>query len=401
MYTDYRPTPLQHYIFPSGADGLYLVVDEKGTFREDNFQKAIAAMMSESGSAGGKGDGGGGEGGDGGGKLVKGKRKSGNGKDNVSDIYKIVRMIMERQYQPVIVFSFSKRECETHALAMSKLDFSDDEERTLITQIFNNAIDSLSSDDKQLPQVINILPLLKRGIGIHHSGLLPILKEVIEILFQESLLKCLFSTETFSMGLNMPAKTVVFTSVRKWDGVTFRCVSSGEYIQMSGRAGRRGLDEKGIVICMMDEQLDTDIAKNMIKGESDILNSSFHLGYNMLLNLLRVEDQNPLKMMIRSFHQFQNTNKTPALMKRLEELEEKKKEVETKFVVGLGELEELWKLREQKKKYEGEKESSDDGSGKCVAIFKSREISESGSYWFISSSINHTTNTNKQYRQKS
>ena len=97
----------------------------------------------------------------------------------------------------------------------------------------------LPDADKELPQIKNILPLLRRGIGIHHSGLLPILKEIIEILFQEGLLKVLFATETFSIGLNMPAKTVVFTSVRKWDGKGFRWVSGGEYIQMSGRAGRR------------------------------------------------------------------------------------------------------------------------------------------------------------------
>jgi hypothetical protein len=127
-----------------------------------------------------------------------------------------------------------------------------------VTSVFFNAIDSLSDDDKKLPQVEHILPLLKRGIGIHHGGLLPILKEVIEILFQEGLLKvrrghrvslrfnlclnislfyvvspqCLFATETFAMGLNMPAKTVVFTNVRKFDGSQFRVISSGEYIQV-------------------------------------------------------------------------------------------------------------------------------------------------------------------------
>lgn len=136
---------------------------------------------------------------------------------------------------------------------------------------------------------------MKRGIGIHHGGLLPILKEVIEILFQEGLLKALFSTETFSMGLNMPAKTVVFTSVRKFDGTDFRVVTSGEYIQMSGRAGRRGLDDRGIVIMMVDEELEPVQAKTMIKGESDSLNSSFHLGYNMLLNLLRVEEAGKIR----------------------------------------------------------------------------------------------------------
>jgi ATP-dependent RNA helicase DOB1 len=94
--------------------------------------------------------------------------------------------------------------------------------------------------------------IIKKGIGIHHGGLLPLLKEVVELLFQEGLLKVLFSTETFSMGLNMPARTVVFTSIKKWDGEKSRWITGGEYIQMSGRAGRRGLDKKGITILMMD-----------------------------------------------------------------------------------------------------------------------------------------------------
>lgn len=85
----------------------------------------------------------------------------------------------------------------------------------MIASVFNNATAGLSEEDRALPQIEHILPLLKRGIGIHHGGLLPLLKEVIEILFQEGLIKVLFATETFSIGLNMPAKTVIFTNVRR------------------------------------------------------------------------------------------------------------------------------------------------------------------------------------------
>jgi len=109
----------------------------------------------------------------------------------------------------------------------------------------------------------SMLPMLKRGIGLHHSGLLPIVKEVIEILFQEGKIKILFTTETFSMGINMPARTVVFTSVEKYDGKDFRLVGGGEYIQMSGRAGRRGIDERGLVIMMVDKKIEPDSAKEL------------------------------------------------------------------------------------------------------------------------------------------
>jgi len=214
---------------------------------------------------------------------------------------------MIKNYNPVIVFSFSKRECENHALSMSQLAFNDDAEKDMVGKVFENAISSLSEEDRGLPQIQHILPLLRRGIGIHHSGLLPILKEVIEILFQEGLIKVLFATETFSIGLNMPAKTVVFTSLRKFDGKEQRWISPSEFVQMAGRAGRRGLDDRGIVILMIDEKMDPQVARNIVKGEQDRLNSAFYLGYNMILNLIRVEGISPEYMLEKCFYQFQNT----------------------------------------------------------------------------------------------
>jgi ATP-dependent RNA helicase DOB1 len=185
---------------------------------------------------------------------------------NNSDMQKVITMIMKKNYHPVIVFSFSKKGCESNALQLSKMDFNDESEKDLVKSVFENAVQSLGDDDRTLPQIEHLLPLLRRGIGIHHSGLLPILKEVIEILFQEGLLKVLFATETFSIGLNMPAKTVMFTSVRKFDGKESRWLSGGEYIQMSGRAGRRGLDVRGVVILMIDEKMEPAVAKSMLKG---------------------------------------------------------------------------------------------------------------------------------------
>lgn len=103
-----------------------------------------------------------------------------------------------------------------------------------------------------------LLPLLQKGIGVHHGGLLPIAKEIVEIMFQEGLLKVLFTTETFSMGINMPARTVIFTALEKFDGDEFRFITGGEYIQMSGRAGRRGLDDKGVCILMANKSMEHD-----------------------------------------------------------------------------------------------------------------------------------------------
>uniref|UniRef100_A0A671T8Z4 RNA helicase n=1 Tax=Sinocyclocheilus anshuiensis TaxID=1608454 RepID=A0A671T8Z4_9TELE len=309
VYTDYRPTPLQHYVFPAGGDGLHLVVDENGEFREDNFNTAMQVLRDAGdtgGNAGGKWD-------------PKGRK---GGTKGPSNVFKIVKMIMERNFQPVIIFSFSKKECEAYALQVAKLDFNTDDEKKLVEEVFNNATDCLSDEDKKLPQVEHVLPLLKRGIGIHHGGLLPILKETIEILFSEGLLKALFATETFAMGINMPARTVLFTSARKFDGKDFRWITSGEYIQMSGRAGRRGMDERGIVIFMVDEKMSPAVGKQLLKGSADPLNSAFHLTYNMVLNLLRVEEINPEYMLEKSFYQFQHYRAVPGVVEKMKKLEE-------------------------------------------------------------------------------
>uniref|UniRef100_A0A8L8K264 Superkiller viralicidic activity 2-like 2 n=1 Tax=Heligmosomoides polygyrus TaxID=6339 RepID=A0A8L8K264_HELPZ len=300
VYTDYRPTPLQHFIFPVGGEGLYEVVNIQGQFREDKFTQAMSGLA----AVGDKAAGG-----------VKQGRKGGAKVD--SNVVKIIRTIKERDMLPCIIFSFSRKECEAYALSLKDMDFNDEEEKKLVREIYNSAIDLLSDEDKKLPQIGQILPLLMRGIGVHHSGLLPILKETVEILFGEGLLKTLFATETFSMGLNMPARTVLFTSARKFDGNDNRWITSGEYIQMSGRAGRRGKDDRGLVILMVDHKMSSDDAKQIIKGATDPLNSQFRLTYNMVLNLLRVEGVNPEFMLERSFYQFQNFDAIPELQRRL------------------------------------------------------------------------------------
>ena len=337
VYTDFRPTPLQHYFFPAGADGIHLIVDEKGFFREDNFNKAMTTISDKQGDdpadamAKRKGKG-------------KDKRLNKGGTKGPSDIYKIVKMIMMKNYNPVIVFSFSKNLCEAYALQMSNLTFNEKSEKDMVEKVFNSALEMLTEEDKQLPQIQNILPLLKRGIGIHHSGLLPILKETIEILFQEGLIKVLFATETFSIGLNMPAKTVVFTSVRKFDGVSQRWVSPSEFVQMSGRAGRRGLDDRGIVIMMIDEKMEPAIAKGIVRGEQDKLNSAFYLGYNMILNLMRVEEISPEFMLERCFYQFQNTASVSGLEKELHNLEMQWSDMQ---IADEGIIREYYDLRKQ------------------------------------------------------
>ncbi|KAI6202635.1 DNA RNA helicase and DSH domain containing protein [Aphelenchoides fujianensis] len=307
VYTDYRPTPLQHVFYSSGSNGLYEVVSATGEFREDQFNRAMS-FVAEDGAE---------------------KEQTRQGRQqamqvNANNVTVLVRTIRERELLPCIVFSFSRRECEAYAQSLKDMDFNDGEQKNTIEEIYRNAVALLNEEDQKLSQIKWILPFLKRGIGIHHSGLLPLLKECIEILFGEGLLKILFATETFAMGLNMPARTVLFTSARKFDGRNNRWISSGEYIQMSGRAGRRGLDAQGLVILMVDQKMSADVAKNIIKGHTDPLNSQFRLTYNMVLNLIRVPEINPQYMMERSFKYFQNKMLLPPLYEKLAKLKKER-----------------------------------------------------------------------------
>ncbi|KAF0989817.1 hypothetical protein HZS_1505, partial [Henneguya salminicola] len=295
--TDYRPTPLQHYIYPSTGDSMYLIVDEKGQFKDKHAQEVLGKNDSKSSSF--------------------------SSRTKINTAHSIVRLskfMVERKFYPVIIFSFSKKECEYYALAIMKMDFNDQKEHIMVDEVFSNALESLSEEDKKLPQVTSSLHLLKRGIGIHHSGLLPLLKEVTEILFSEGLIKFLFATETFAMGLNMPARTVVFTTCSKYDGVENRYLQSGEYIQMSGRAGRRGIDDRGICILMLDDQTPIKTLKSILSGSADPLNSAFRLTYNMILNLLRIEGINPEHMMQKCFYQHQLSSRVPEIIEKYKEL---------------------------------------------------------------------------------
>ncbi len=134
VYTDLRPVPLQHYLFPNGGEGVYLVVDETGKFREENFNKALAVL---------------GEGVD----MSLGDKRKKKKPTEGADLFKLVKMIMEKKFDPVIIFSFSKKEVEGYAMAMTKLDLTTEEEKENIAKVYESAMDCLAEEDKNLPQV--------------------------------------------------------------------------------------------------------------------------------------------------------------------------------------------------------------------------------------------------------
>jgi len=166
------------------------------------------------------------------------------------------------------------------------------------------------------PQYHKLISILEKGIAYHHSGLLPLLKEIVEILFSKGFVKVLFATETFAVGINMPTKTVVFTSYQKHDGNTLRMLRTSEYIQMAGRAGRRGKDTLGHVLYLPDrEPSPLEDVRRMMTGGSARISSQMDFGYDFLIRTFYGKDLN-WKEIARNTYWYQQRQEGIADMQR-------------------------------------------------------------------------------------
>jgi antiviral helicase SKI2 len=224
-----------------------------------------------------------------------------------------IYMLKKKTLLPAVVFTFSRRKCEENADGLASMDLTSPFEKNAIHIFLEGSIAKLKPVDRTLPQICRMREMLSRGVAVHHSGLLPLLKEAVEILFARGLVRVLFATETFAMGVNMPAKTVLFSSIRKHDGNGFRTLLPGEYTQMAGRAGRRGLDDTGTVIIAAPEEVPGEaVLRQTILGTPTKLTSRFRLTYTMLLCLLRVQALRVEEMIKQSFSEHAGQCDLPA-----------------------------------------------------------------------------------------
>lgn len=199
---------------------------------------------------------------------------------------------------PALVFSFSRRQCEEEALNLSKrTDFIKDE--SLRKHILNKFHSKFSDEIKVLQSTKALLKALSHGIGFHHAGLLPQQRELVEELFSDRCIPVLFATETFSVGVNMPAKTVVLNGIRKFDGRRFRPLRSKEYFQMAGRAGRRGIDTSGIVITIPDQMQLVETIYQISEADREPILSQFQLSFNTVLNMLMLYDEKEIDVVLK------------------------------------------------------------------------------------------------------
>jgi superfamily II RNA helicase len=219
----------------------------------------------------------------------------------------VIDHLEQQGLMPVLFFCFSRKECEIKAERNLHRQLLDRRDGARMASLFHEICEKFELDVERDPALRAIESRAAHGIGFHHAGMLPIHKEVVERLFTSGLLKLLFTTETFALGINMPARTVVFDSLRKFDGVTFDYMSARDYLQMAGRAGRQGIDDEGLVISILDDEALQDAPlPDLFSGKVEPITSRFNLSYSTIINLYqRIGDQ-LLDAYDRSFAAFQS-----------------------------------------------------------------------------------------------
>ena len=297
-----RVVPLTHYSFITCTQGLFkilkdkqlemeimkatntlhIIQDARGNFNEINYQRIH--------------------------KIIKTFQDKNHYVKRQHVLNSVTKYMVDNNMLPAICFVLSRKALEQCAKEITTTLLEDDSK---VPYIVRNECEQIIrklpnyQEYLNLPEYLSMVSLFEKGIAIHHAGIIPILREMVELLFAKGYIKLLFATETFAVGINMPTKTVLFTDLNKFDGSGMRPFYSHEYTQMAGRAGRRGIDTIGYVIHLTNlfKSINQPIIKPMMKGTPQVLVSKFKISYNLLLNLIDIGETDYTKYAKRSMVQ--------------------------------------------------------------------------------------------------
>lgn len=209
----------------------------------------------------------------------------------------VTKYLTENEMLPALCYVFSRKQIEICAkeVTTNLLEF-DSKIPYIVKRECEQIIRKLPNYEEylQLPEYVKLVSLLEKGVATHHSGMMPVLREIVELLFAKGYIKLLFCTESVAIGLNLPVKTTIFTDVNKHDGNVFRMLQGHEFVQASGRAGRLGIDTVGHVFHLNNlfRNMDMTGYKHMMAGNPQTLVSKFKISYNLILNLIDIGDSN-------------------------------------------------------------------------------------------------------------
>ncbi len=275
IYTDFRPVPLRHYYYDSSKpyDILPLLTPNGKLNRKIKPEKKMNYYSRQA------------------------KRQN-----SVKDL---INVLHKKDMLPAIFFTFSRKKCDENMEKCAGIHLITDEEAKQI----RTEIREFLKDHEYLENNKN-LEYLYNGVASHHAGLLPAWKLLVERLFQKGLIKVVFATETLAAGINMPARTTVISAISKRTDSGHRMLTANEFLQMSGRAGRRGMDKIGYVVVMGTQFQSPEEVADLVKSSSNPLESQFSPGYSMVLNLLQnLELEQAKELILKSFGYFSSNDR--------------------------------------------------------------------------------------------
>lgn len=338
IVSEHRPVPLyQHVLTKRALHPLFLTPDGEAAGRGGRLNPEVIRLggAQHGGSSRGRSRGG------------PPRRHHGAGRIPRSDI---VRALEETRLLPAIVFVFSRNGCDqaVRQCLYEGIRLTTREERVKIRQIVEQHTADMSPEDLRVLGYSEWLAGLERGVAAHHAGLLPPFKAVVETLFQQRLLRVVFATETLALGINMPARCVVVESLEKFNGEARVPLTSGEYTQLTGRAGRRGIDDEGHAVVVWNDSVDVEALAHLAAKRSYPLNSTFRPTYNMTVNLIdRVGREPARELLERSFAQFQADRGVVDLARQVRAQEASLRGYEEAMACHLGDFVEYARLGRQ------------------------------------------------------
>ncbi|RLU92186.1 RNA helicase [Streptomyces griseocarneus] len=258
---------------------------------------------------------------------------------------------------PAITFIFSRAGCEAavQQCLYAGLRLNDAEARLKVRQIVEERTASIPDEDLHVLGYFEWLEGLERGIAAHHAGMLPTFKEVVEELFVKGLVKAVFATETLALGINMPARSVVLEKLVKWNGEQHADITPGEYTQLTGRAGRRGIDVEGHAVVLWQRAMDPAALAGLAGTRTYPLRSSFKPSYNMAVNLVSQYGRHRSRELLEtSFAQFQADKSVVGISRQVQRNEEGLAGYQEAITCHLGDFEEYARLRRELKDRETE-----------------------------------------------
>ncbi|MFF3460232.1 DEAD/DEAH box helicase [Streptomyces sp. NPDC002730] len=258
---------------------------------------------------------------------------------------------------PAITFIFSRAGCEAavQQCMYAGLRLNDEEARLKVREIVEERTAAIPGEDLHVLGYYEWLEGLERGIAAHHAGMLPTFKEVVEELFVRGLVKAVFATETLALGINMPARSVVLEKLVKWNGEQHADITPGEYTQLTGRAGRRGIDVEGHAVVLWQRGMDPAALAGLAGTRTYPLRSSFRPSYNMAVNLVQQFGRHRSRELLEtSFAQFQADKSVVGISRQVQKNEEGLEGYREGMTCHLGDFEEYARLRRELKDRETE-----------------------------------------------